>query len=92
MMQLVLGAELGLALLVVLGFVVVHGAGPWRRTAAGRQLMVMAVVAASEFAVLLAVLYRVHLPWLLLAVVYGAVDVVMIRWLLLRWRFRREGE
>lgn len=89
-MRAVLTVELALALSACLAFIGLHAGGPWRRSPAGRQLMAMAAVAGAELAVLLLVLSRVHLPWWVLVSVYGAVDVVMLRWLLLKWRARRE--
>jgi hypothetical protein len=94
MMRMVLTAELALALVACVLFAVLQARTPRPASRLGRrtwwQLLTMAVVAATEFAVLLLVLHRVHWPWWVLAAVYGAVDVVMVRWLLLRWRTRQE--
>lgn len=82
--------ELAIGVLAGLGFVAVHGAGPWRHTRAGRQLMAMAAIGTGELATLLLIAEGVAVPMWVLVAGYGLVDVVMIRWLLLRWRSRRE--
>jgi hypothetical protein len=86
-------------LLVVLGcavaFAAIHGRrrppdSPEER-ATWRQLLAMAVVVAMEAAALLLVGLGLWSPvmWPVLAAVYLAADVVMVRWLVLLVRARK---
>jgi hypothetical protein len=89
--QVVLAAELLVALVAAGVFMALHGRGSWwrlpdgRPDRAGRQLMWAAGVVAAETLVLLLVLLGLRPPWPALVGVYAAMDLVMIRWVILRW-------
>jgi hypothetical protein len=90
-MLAVILAELLLGAVLALVFAVLHSLGPWRGTAVGRQLMMMAVVTAGELGTLGALAAGYRPPMWLLVAGFGLVDLVMVRWLWLLWQARHVG-
>lgn len=92
MIGLVIGQIVALAT-IWLAFIAIHVTTPgWWRSPVGRQLAAMAVVSFGEAASLVALGAGLSVPMWVLAVGYGAMDVVMARWLWLQWRARQEGK
>jgi hypothetical protein len=83
-------AELALAVLAWLVFVADYRRSPWWRSAVGRQMMAASLVALCEAATLLALGLGLPVPLWVFAIGYGAADIVVIRWIVLRWRARRD--
>lgn len=94
MMRPVLTVELALAALLAFASLAMHVRSRRPGSPLARltwwQLVAAFGVMGVEAVTLLLVLYRVHWPWWILALVYGGVDAVMAGWLLLRLRARRE--
>lgn len=87
----VLGAELGVAVVAWLVFIADYWRSRWWTTAAGRQLMATACVALGEamsFGLLVA---GVHVPVWVFVIGFGLADVVVVSWVVLRWRARRQS-
>jgi hypothetical protein len=83
-------AELALATLAWLVFVIDYRRASWWRSAVGRQMMAASIVAMCEAATLLALGLGLPVPLWVFAIGYGAADIVVIRWIVLRWRARRD--
>lgn len=87
-----LAVELGVAVAAGIAFVAVYWVSPWRRTPAGRHLMALSLVMACEGLTLLVILFGVHVPPLLLVLVYGAMAAVVVHRLVLLYRARHVQE
>lgn len=83
--------EMALALIATVSFVVLYAVrSPWRRTAMGRHIMAFMVVMAAEIGSLLALgVWRV--PTWVYALVFGALDLVVLQRLWLLIRAQRDG-
>lgn len=91
-MTAVILAELALALLAGLAFVVLYAArSPWRTTEMGRHLMAFMVITAIELGSLLALGLGWHVPLWLFALGFGALDVVVVQRLWLLVKAQRRG-
>lgn len=89
-MTWVILTELVVAALACWGFVIDYARGPgWRASPAGRHMMAVGVVMAAEATMLALLGLHIPVPIAAFAVIFGAVDVVVLhRWSLLR-RARR---
>jgi hypothetical protein len=82
--------EWALAVVAWLVFIADYRRTPWWRSATGRQMMAASIVALGEALTLLAVGLGLPVPLWVFAIGYGAADIVVIRWIVLRWRARRD--
>lgn len=86
MMTTLILAELGVAVVAWAVFIALSR-GLWA-TSTGRQMGLAAAVGLVEAAALLTLGLGVHVPPLVFAVAFGAADVVVLRWVVLRMRSR----
>jgi len=82
--------EMAVALVATVAFIVLYATrSPWRGTAMGRHIMAWMVVMAAEIGSLLALgVWRV--PAWVYALVFGALDAVVLQRLWLLWRAQRD--
>jgi hypothetical protein len=88
-MRTVLAVELAVAVVAWAVFIVDYWRSRWWSTAAGRQLMATACVALGEAASFSLLIAGVRVPVWVFVIGFGAADVVVISWVVLRWRARR---
>lgn len=88
-MQTIILAELGVSVVAWLVFLAMSR-GMWS-SPTGRQMTLAALVALAEAASLLALGLGLRVPAALFVVGFGLADVVVLRWVWLRWRARRQG-
>lgn len=89
-MTLVVLAELAIAVVGWLVFIALSR-GMWS-SQVGRQMIFAGAVAAGEAATLFALALGWSVPAWLFALGFGAGDVVVIRWVWLRMKARRDDE
>lgn len=83
---------LALLLMVLLAVLAVGYLRSSRRTSTGRHLIAVAGVQLAEAIGLLGLATGHTLPLLVYVAVYGAIDLVVVGWLVLLWRARHMSE
>lgn len=85
-MNVVIGVELVLALLLAVAFVGLYWRSHWESSPMGRHVMAFTAVTAVEALLLLLLLFGVGVPVEMFVVLFGAVDLVLGQriWLLVR--------
>lgn len=92
-MNVVIGVELGLALLLAFAFVALYWRSHWQSSPMGRHVMAFTAVTAAEALLLFLLLLGVPVPTAMFAVLFGAVDLVLGQriWLLVRAQRQTPG-
>ncbi len=84
-------AEIGVGALGAFAFILFYAAiSPWRSTAMGRHIMAFAVATAVELVSLLLLGLGLPAPLWVFAIIFGALDLVLLQQLRLLWLAQRK--